>query len=154
MGDSLKYYDLSYLSNIDEGLEKRLGYKKIFVIGKDVHLVNSQKPVEGKTIVKSKDPKNIASALKDNNTIGVLFDDNVLLKKAIEAAGDNDKLVILSLSDVVGKGPLQASRNMGRIRTIISFAKRFNADISIVTLAARKADLTSTMQATAFSELL
>jgi RNase P/RNase MRP subunit p30 len=154
MGDPLKYYDLSYLSNIEESLVTRLGYKKIFVIGKDVHLINQPRPGEVKTIIRSNDPKKIASALRNNDTIGVLFEDNILLKKSIEEAGNNGKPVFLSLSDLMDKDPVQTSRNMNRIRTIVTFARKFGAEIAIATFATRQAYLTSAMQAMALSELL
>lgn len=148
------YFDLSYLPNINENLKKRLGYKRIFVIGQDVFLTNTQNSTARKTIIKSSDPKRVSSALRESNNIGVLFEDNVLIKKAIEEAGNNDKLVIFSLSDLMGKDPVQTSRNMNKIKTIMIYAKKFGARMAIITLAARIEDLTSAMQAIALSELL
>lgn len=139
------YFDFANIK-IDEALQKRLGYKKVFGPGE---IGIRGEPVFGeqrKFIIKSAEPGKLIRAMKDKSTLGIIIEDNTIIKKVIEEAGKNEKSVFLVVSGLTAVEKNSRIRNMNRMRTLFKFSRRTKTEVGLITCAADPSLLLSSLQ--------
>ena len=145
-GDPIKYFDVVDSSGVDQALTKRLGYAKVFVVGKDV-LVKNAVDSEGKAcIVASRNPQTILRASRSRSVVGVVFDDAELLKKNLEELRDGEKLLVIPACYLFADDQRTRQRNLYRVRKLYKNAKRVGVGMAIASMARSKEYLLSAAQ--------
>ena len=140
-----KYYDLVYLESIPEKLAERLGYKKIFTT-KEISILDSvPHSSPAKFILASKNPGELMKALKSNEVAGLVIPDNEVIRKVFEAARESSVPLFITASDLTMPSRYRP-RNIARARIFLSQARRYGADIGIITLSKSKEYMMSSMQ--------
>lgn len=138
----MKYYDITTL-DIDKGLQKRLGYAKIYVAGKDIAVQTVPRQNSIPVIVKSKDQNVLLKSLKDNSVCGIILEGNLLNKKVIEKASEIRKTIFIPVSYLLWLGVWERQSELQKIKHILSAAHRLKAKVSIITLAENAESLLS-----------
>ncbi len=131
------------MQHIDNTLAAKLGYKKIFAAC-DIGIV--ERPVDRSYILRSAEPGTIFKALGDINCRGVIFKGNELIKKTLEKAASNGKLVIMPVSEITQASGPTFMRNVYRLRSIFAYSKKSGAEMAIISLADGDNGLLSSMQ--------
>ena len=143
----MRYFDIVTTSEVDDSLAKRLGYSKVFVVGKDLEIITDLKIRTGKkAIVRGKNIGTLMRAIKESSVLGIMIDDSLILGKAIMAAKENDKPLILSTEGLNSRNYTTRLKTLYRLRKILKFALKARAEIIFVTLAGDRQSILSTAQ--------
>jgi len=126
------FYDIAYF-DVDKGLTKLLGYKRIYCIGKDVSLNE-----EGDYIIAD---AQVLHKFKLSNIIGVRASkvDKALFQKIKE----NDKPIIIDISNLLSKDFIR-EYNTGR--NILRNAIKMGLSVSLASFAKDEEHLLSALQ--------
>jgi RNase P/RNase MRP subunit p30 len=144
------------LFQVDAGLAKRLGYKKIYSSGIDFGFGFS-KMADRKfksLVVVSKDPGVLMGALRDPEVAGIIFQDNELTKKVLEKAAEMKKTVFVPLSQITSCPVQERSYRIHKMRKIILSSHKQRAKVRIISLAESGLQLLSTAQMIEVGRLL
>ncbi len=143
----MNYFDLVEMKSVDRALTSRLGYKKILNLGTDVIVASDLKfDRNKKVIVKSSDKGVLSRALTERRVIGIIIEDNELVKKILDEAKEDSKIVFLVASELTSENRERRLRVWYRARNLFKFAKNIGTKISLVTLAKDKNYLLSANQ--------
>lgn len=125
-----------------------MGYKKIFIAGKDVKVVDGSnyrnRDVQGSIFVNN-GRQNLFSVLS-MSPIAVVFSDLRINKKAMEQMHDKGIALCFPVSMITVPYGLQRSRNMYMAKRLLDHARKVSLDVSVVTLARSASHLCSYMQ--------
>lgn len=140
----MKFFDLSY---VDSGqLAGRLGYKKAFVAGKDLRIVEKlEENGERKGIVRSADHEVVVKMLRQGWVVGLLPVNCSVSRQTLEEMRDHEKALFVPLSEVTCAESSQQALNMARV--LVRNALRAGVAISIVSMARDRECLLSSAQA-------
>ena len=142
----MRYFDIVRTNDVDENLANRLGYKKIFRAGTDIVLADNLNLPKGKrAIVASKNPGILLKALRDNNVIGIILEDNEPIGKVVMVAKEYEKPIIIPLDGFKGQQAMR-QRTIYRIRKLLRVLLKARAEVAFVTLAKDKNSLLSSGQ--------
>jgi len=127
------FYDIAYF-DVDKGLTKLLGYKKIYRIGKDVTLNE-----EGDYIIAD---AHVLHRFKLSNIIGIRTSkvDKALFQKIKES----DKLLIIDISNLLSSGDF--IREYNTAKNILKNAIKIGLNVSLASFAKDEAHLVSALQ--------
>jgi hypothetical protein len=154
----MQFFDIVALKEeIDlEQLAVRFGYRKIFLLGKDVELVSDVKRLdeEGSFIVKSGNNETLSKAVRSNNVIGVIVDDSKVSGKFIEELRTHEKLLFVPVAPLICPARESRLRSLFWAKGILRTALMGKAGVSLVTLAAEKECLLSSAQMLEIAKLL
>ena len=127
------FYDIAYF-DVDKGLTKLLGYKKIYRIGKDVTLNE-----EGDYIIAD---AHVLHRFKLSNIIGIRTSkvDKALFQKIKES----DKLLIIDISNLLSSGDF--IREYNTAKNILKNAIKIGLRVSLASFAKDEAHLVSALQ--------
>lgn len=137
----MRFFDLASVPEVSESLGTRLGYKKIFLAGKDIEIGEDLAPSKSKKLIRSDNPEIIVKGLRQNDVLGMLPKNISISKKALDAIKDNEKLLVIPLSEATAGG--QALVKMRRLIRSVLIAK---APFALVSLAGDKEHLMSSLQ--------
>lgn len=149
----MEYFDVA-LFDVDKGLQARLGYSRIYAIGKDIALSASPSQSSVPIIVRSKDQNNLARALKDPGVVAIIFEDSILNKKLIGKAAESRKPILVPVSAMLRMDPRERQSELSRLRKILASAHSLGARCILVTLAESAEYLVSTGQMAEVSHML
>lgn len=149
----MEHFDVA-LFDVDKGLQTRLGYSRIYTIGKDIALSASPSSSGAPMIVRSKDQNSLSRALKDPGVVAIIFEDSVLNKKFIEKAAESRKPILIPVSAMLHMDPRDRQSELSRLRKILESAHSLGARCVLVTLAERAEYLVSTGQMAEVSHML
>ena len=140
----MRYYDIVAMDHIEAGLAGRLGFSNIFT-KEDVNVI--EKP-SGRMpyLLKSSEPGTIFRALDDSNCIGVVFKDNVPVKKILEKAASSEKPVVMPASELTCVSGPQFMKNTYKLRSVFAACRKAGAGMAIASLSGSDSSLLSAMQ--------
>ena len=137
IGVGLSYYDVAYEScNLSKELERKLGYDRIFVAGKEVKVIDGNfksSDLEGSIFVNS-NQANLFSILSFSPK-AIVFSDSKINKKALEQMRDRDMVLCIPMNLLMTSVGLQRSRNLYLMGRLFDHAKSLKLDVSFVTLS-------------------
>lgn len=140
---------------VSKDLVRRLGYKTMCEVGKDMVLVQRPQPGnEIPQIVRNRDPGVLINGLRDINVVGIIFDREELTKKVVEKAGELKKTIFIPVGELTLVNVAERGPKVGRMRKIIFSAHKLGARVQLVTLASSEIELLSTGQLKAVGRFL
>ena len=144
----MRFFDLVSESDTSlEGLAHRLGYKKIFVVGKDVQIIQDlRNESKSKKIVSSESSEVLTKALKSNEVIGVLPKGEAVSRKTLDMIKVYEKVLLLPFAPITCANPESRIHKLAKMRSVVKNALRARVPICIVSLAENKEGLMSTAQ--------
>jgi hypothetical protein len=149
----MRYSDVAQFE-VPKDLAKRLGYKTVYVSGKDLLVVHTPQGRDIPQIVANSDPGVLISGLKDANVLGVIFEGEELTKKVVEKASEFKKIIFIPVGRLTRAGIEERGPKIGRLRRIIFSAHKLGARVCFVTLASSEIELLSTEQMKEVGRLL
>jgi len=149
----MAFFDIASFE-VESGLRARLGYKRIYVNGKDIEVVPRPKAARVPQIVVGDDPGLLINWLRDANVIGVIFKDNQLSKKVIEKAAELRKTIFVPVNQFFGVSPQHRGARMGKARKIILSSHKLSAQVRMVSMASSTSQLLSVSQMEEMAKLL
>ncbi len=145
----MDYYDIVMDScSIDEKLSQRLGYKKIFSMGKDIKLANLNDPkVRGASagIIMGED-KNKLLTFARGDVKAVIVTDFRIDKKLMAHMAENDIVLCIPVSAITFNYGLSRSRAIYMLNTLFTYARKSDIEVSFITQASSEMYLASEMQ--------
>ncbi|MGC8710190.1 MAG: hypothetical protein ACP5RF_01075 [Candidatus Micrarchaeia archaeon] len=127
----MEYFDISYANDNLPSLALRLGYKKIFTIGKEVFLVEKESEIKQKSIIYSKDAPKL---LKQSKVFAVVADK--INEDLIQKIKGQEKILIIDASAIIrAPSEPQAVQNIKKARKIVSYALRSRVKLAIASFA-------------------
>jgi len=151
----VKYFDIARFEP-DMQFLSRLGYGRVYCIGKDVELAPRPGGTRIPQIVASADQGALIAALKDSNVIGIIFEGNDPIKKVVEKAKELGKPVFLPINALIGQGQGQSARGhaLGRLRKAAYVCAKLGAQARIISLAETKEQMISAGQMAGIADLI
>ena len=132
--------------DVDRNLTRKLGIKKVFVVGKDLfvseRLVQNGKP----QIIMSSDPGQLVSGVRAPEVLGIIFAGGDLTKAVLEKVVEYKKVVFVPIGNLLTVGVAARGPELGRIRKIVLASRKAGATVRIVTMASSGAALLSSRQ--------
>ena len=124
----MRYSDIAYFE-VPSVLAKRLGYKRICAVGKDVFVVPKPQAREIPQIVINRDPGELINGLRDINVIGIIFEGEELTKKVVEKASELKKIIFIPVGQLTQVGIRERGPKIGKLRKIILTRLLFGKDV-------------------------
>lgn len=151
---ALDYYDIAYDScSVDSALEKRLGYKKIFIANKDIKVIEDTKGnVEDNIIVNSNRLNALAVLSQSPNA--VILSDLRIDKKLMEQMLEKEIAICLPMYMITGNSGMNRSKTLYMMSKLLDYAMSLELDVSFITLAKSSSNLCSYMQLIELAKLL
>ncbi len=129
----MKYFDIIGMKEgADPALVSRLGFSKVFSIGRELELRASPVRSGKKQIVSSKEVGTLMKAAREQDVVGIAFEDNEIVNKAIAAAKEAGKPIIVDMSGIFAAQIHDRYRNIGRIRGLLKAVAIAKADVVLV----------------------
>ena len=140
--------------DVDRDLVRRLGIKKVFVVGKDLFV--SERPLQnGKPqIIMSNDPGLLVNGVRSPEVLGIIFAGGELTKAVLEKVVEYKKVVFVPVGRLLSVGIAERGPELGRIRKIVLASRKAGAQVRIVTMADSGMVLLSGRQLGAISGLI
>ena len=131
---------------VGSALASRLGFSMVYAMGRDIY-VTQQPMQQGKNqIVCSKDTILLMKAIRNQDVIGISFEDNEIIAKVLAAAREAEKPIVINISCIFAPSASERYRNIGRIRGLVRAAMMARCNITFIS-GAKSADyLLSTNQ--------
>ncbi len=153
----LDYYDIAYETcGITKDLEADLGYKRIFIAGKDVSVVDGNhyknNEIEGSIFINT-EKSNILAVL-NMSPCAVVLSDSRIDKKAMEQMKEKRIALCIPFSAIISSYGLQRSRGLYMTSKLLDHAKSIKLDVAFVTLSKTKSNLCSYMQLLELAKLI
>ncbi|MCL5429894.1 MAG: hypothetical protein M1504_00265 [Candidatus Marsarchaeota archaeon] len=154
----MDFYDIvSETCAFDESLAKRLGFKKIAVINKDITAFGHGKQNTGKrnanTIAFGKDEQEIANLVRGGAN-AVAMTGFHIDKKLMELIRDRNCVLCLPMTAITASYGIERSRNIYRIRKLFSYARSNGIEVSFASMAKTKRYLNSYVQLIELAKLV
>jgi RNase P/RNase MRP subunit p30 len=153
----MQFFDLVALNDGTdlEELAKRLRYKKIFNVGKDLGLISDIKKLSTgmRSVVKSNDEEVLIKAIRNNDVIGVIADDKISMK-LIDELHKRECLLLIPTSTLVCSDQETRVRNLHRAKVMLRNALIGRVRVALVTLAEERACMLSSSQMLEIAGLL
>ncbi len=149
----MNYYDIA-LFEVEKGLQKRLGYDKIYSIGKDISIQPTPKHSSIPIIIKSGDPGQMIRFLRESEVVGIIFEGNVLSKKTIEKAAEANKTIFVPVSMLLWQDVWGRQAELRKIKQIFAAAHKLKAKAAIATFAENAESLLSKDQMSELAEMI
>ncbi len=148
----MKYYDITALPDIDVAFWKRLGYSKIYTRN-EVRIEERQNGT-GAYILKSSEPGRIFRSISDRNCVGIVFRDNLPVKRVLEKAAAEDKPVIIPISKLTCSTGPSFMKNTYGLKSIFASCVNVGVTVAAASLAANADSLLSSLQMLELSKFI
>lgn len=153
----MNFYDIAADScAFDSALEKRLGFKKIYIINKDIAAVghgDENRQVTGRSIAFGKAEEQLLALVK-NGAAAVSITDSYIDRKLMEAIRENKCLICLPMSAITASYGVERSRNIYKMKRLFAEARRRGIDVCFASMAKTPANLNSYMQLVELAKLV
>lgn len=128
------------------GQEKSLGFKKIFVAGKDVRLVSAEKNGDFKdAIVSSSDKKRLVDAAR-GGAAALIVEDMRIDRKLLETMADKGTILCMPLSRIVMREGTDRAATVFLMRGLYDSAKKRGIHVGFASMAPSALEMCSSMQ--------
>jgi RNase P/RNase MRP subunit p30 len=148
----LDFYDIIYDFDVNNELIKRLGFKKAFILGKELTFSNSRSG-QGKDIGISKDIKTLEYFIQ-NKFNAILIDDYSINKKIIADIKEKNIILYFSLSAIMSAYGIERSKIIYKMSRLFSYAKSKKVNVCFASFAQRPSYLASVMQLIELAKLV
>jgi hypothetical protein len=143
----MRFFDLVNMPDARvEPLGKRLGYEKMFQVGKDVDILDDSARARNKSIIRSDDLEVIFRGLRQAPVVGLLPKNLYASKKALDSARENEKLVFIPLSDVTCSDSASLAGNLAKTRKLVRSVLMARVPFALVSMAGSSECLMSSLQ--------
>jgi hypothetical protein len=143
----MKYFDIVITNEAEPQLAARLGYERVLVAGKDIDILdNLHFNGRRKAIVRGRNVGTLMRAIKEQNVIGVMIDDNLTMGKVIAAAKENEKPIVVSTEGLNRRNYLERQKAIYRLRKLFRLLAKTRNEVILVTLAPDRHSLLSVGQ--------
>ncbi len=148
----MKHFDIA-LFEPDSGFASRLGYSKVYCIGKDVAL--GQRPAKSQIplIVRGSDQGILANALRDGGVIGIIFEGKAD-KKVIERVAELGKTVFMPVDKLLNSHLSSRDQALGGLRKTAFACAKLKANASVISLAEDREHMVSAGQMSEIANLI
>jgi hypothetical protein len=136
----MPYFDLVGAQEVGQ-LAVMLGYKKAFLVGRDVFLENAKTALNNnkeKFIVSGGMMGMLLHAMGKGNVIGILVAGNEANKKLLAKLAENCKLLVFNASNLTCVDQKTRLYNLGTYRHLLKLAVHMKVPVAIATFAADK----------------
>lgn len=140
----MRYYDIVAMEGVGEGLSRSLGFERVFS-AKDIRVIDRPSG-NSAYLLRSSEPGSIFRALGDRNCLGVIFKDNVPVKKTLEKVASSEKPVVIPITELTCASGASFMRNTYRLRSVLEACEKAGVDAAIVSLASSDSDVLSALQ--------
>ncbi len=153
----LDFYDIvSETCTFDENLAKRLGFKKIFTLNKEIralgHGHENIKDTEN-SIAFGKDKNQLLSLVKHGVT-AVAINDSYIDKKLMETIKNEKCILCMPMSVITASYGIERSRNIYKMGKLFTYARKKGIEICFASIAGGPSGLNSYMQLIELAKLI
>ncbi|MGI0100802.1 MAG: hypothetical protein ACREBH_03765 [Candidatus Micrarchaeaceae archaeon] len=150
----LDYYDIVFETcGISKSLEGALGYKKVFIVGKDVRVIEGKgSGIKGGIFIDT-GKANVLGIMNESPS-AIVFRDMRINKKAMEQMNDKGIALCIPMDTITSSYGLQRSRTLYMTSKLLKHAMDIRLNVSFVTLARSELQLCSYMQLIELAKLL
>lgn len=145
----MEYYDVvSGSCGTDDGMARRLGFKKIFKTGTDVRLTDLDDPKNkgaDSGIITGSDKGRLLACAK-GDVRAVIVSDSRIDKKLMAQMSENGIALCIPVSAITSSYGLARSRTIYLMNNLFSYARKSGIEVAFVTLAGSKIHTASVMQ--------
>ena len=153
----MNFYDIAAdQCTFDGAFEKRLGFKRIFVINRDVAAVghgDENRQITEKSIAFGKAKEQLLALVK-NGASAVAITDSYIDRKLMEAIKDNKCVLCLPMNIITASYGVERARNIYRMRKLFADARKRGIDVCFASMAKSPAYLNSYMQLIELAKLV
>ncbi len=153
----MDFYDIvSATCTFDDAFAKRLGFKKVFIINKDIpaagHGGENKKGLHG-SIAFGKEASQLMSLVK-NGASAVAITDSYIDKKLLETMADNKCVLCMPMSIITSSYGIERSRNVYRMSKLFAYARKKGIEVCFVSMAKTPEHMNSYMQLMELAKLV
>ena len=145
----MDYYDVAFdACRIDGGMERSLGFKRIFAVNRDLRLTDVDDPkakgsVEG-VIIGANKRKLLAFAR--GGVRAAIVSDSRIDKKLMEQMADSGIVLCMPMSAITASAGLERTKTIYMMSSLFAHARKSGIHVSFVTLAGSSLYLASSAQ--------
>jgi RNase P/RNase MRP subunit p30 len=154
----MQYFDMVALKDTAglEALGRRLGYRKIFLVGRDFALAGRLKDLNPnrKALVRGKDEEVLLKAIKESSVVGVVFEDSRPSGKFLDSLNNYEKLLVIPVAPLMCPDQESRLRSLHKTRELLRSAMMSRAEVALATLAEDKACMASSAQMLEIARLI
>ena len=144
----MRYYDIVFDScNVDEKVERKLGFDKIGVIPRDIEMidVDRKKPERNCRCIAYGSFGNLLGSV-NMGVAALRLQEPTIDKRLIAAMAENGTALCIPISDITSLYGLKRSRTLYKIGKLFAYVKKAGVDVSLITGARSDSMLCSYMQ--------
>ena len=153
----MNFYDIvSETCQFDEQFAKRLGFKRIFTLNKDIRAVghgNENDKDLSRSIAFGKDANQLLALVK-HGAPAVAITDSYIDRKLMEAIKDNGCVLVLPISVMTASWGVERSRNIYRMAKLYRYAVKKEIKTTFASMAKSPQYMNSYMQLIELAKLL
>lgn len=153
----MNFYDIAADScAIDAALAKRLGFKKIFVINKDVEAVghgSENRQITERSIAFGKAKEQLLALVK-NGASAIAITDSYIDRKLMDAIKDNGCVLCMPMSTITASYGMERARNIYKMKRLFVEARKRGIDVCFISMAKTPAYLNSYTQLIELAKLI
>ncbi|MCW6160530.1 MAG: hypothetical protein LVQ95_05605 [Candidatus Micrarchaeales archaeon] len=153
----MNFYDIAADScTFDSAFEKRLGFKRIFVVNRDIAAVgrgDENKQITERSIAFGKAEEQLLALVK-NGASAVAITDSYIDRKLMESIRENKCVLCLPMSIITASYGVERARNVYRMRKLFADARKRGIDVCFASMAKTPAYLNSYMQLIELAKLV
>lgn len=141
---------------IDANLVKRLGFKNIFALNKDIKAVghgHENQKVDENRIAFGMD-KNQLAVLVKNGANAIAITDSYIDKKLMETIKKEKCVLCMPMSTITASYGVERSRNIYKMGKLFAYARKIGIDVCFVSMAKTPGYMNSYMQLIELAKLL
>ncbi len=139
----------------DDQLQIRLGYKRLFKVGKDVAVLEagSEGQRSGAYLAAGDNPSRLIYHAK-NGAAGIIPTAMAAEAKLLDAMRDNGCVAVIPLDAIIWRGAESRSKMLYRAARLFSQARKADVHVSIVSMARNRAYMESPIQLIGLAKLI
>ncbi len=152
----MQFYDIvSETCQFDDDFMKRLGFKDIFTINKEVMAVGARGIAnnDSPTIALGKETGQLLNLVKQGAT-AVAITDSYIDRKLMEAIKEQGCILCFPMSVITSSYGVERTRNIYKMSKLFAHARKAKVDVTFVSMAKDKTHMNSCMQLIELAKLL
>jgi len=148
----LDLFDITYDFNIDKEFTSRLGFKDIFILGKDIKF-SKEKKGYALGIGISRDTKTLEYFIQ-NKFSAILIEDYIINKKIIADMKEKNIMLCFSIGSIISAYGLERSKLIYKMSKLFDYARSKRINICFASFAKDEKQMVSKLQLIALAKLI
>ena len=149
------YYDIALQScSVGSGIESSLGFKRIFLAGKDVALLGARKKGDFPNAIVSGTDKKLLTEASRGGARALIIEDMRIDRSLIDTMLKRGTVLCMPMSAITSREGMERSKAIFLMSGLFGYAKGRGVHVGFVSLAACGAELCSSMQLIEFARLM